>query len=259
MTPTRELAHQLFGVTSELLAGSSQTSGIATDGSNFRSESEKIEKGINVIIATPRRLLEHLKKTTAFIVKDLKTLVLDDAERLLDIDMKVVEQIIELLPKKKQTVLLTTTAISNNTIETLRLKQPIRVGSKDGDKEESIVVESRVQGYVTIAPDKRFLLLFSFVKKFQKKKIVVVLSSTAAVKAYGDILNAMGLPVLDIHGKQTTQKRATTLSEFKGVEQGTLICTDAIVQNLEVRIHALSTVTRASYDENKLVRVNEAD
>lgn len=256
MTPTRELAHQLFGVTSELLAGSSQTSGIATDGSNFRSESEKIEKGINVIIATPRRLLEHLKQTTAFVVKDLKTLVLDDAERLLGIEMKVVEQIIELLPKKKQTVLLTATAISNNTIETLRFKQPIRVGSED---REFIAAKSRVQGYVTIAPDKRFLLLFSFVKKFQKKKTVVVLSSTAAVKAYGDILNAMGLPVLNMHGKQTTQKRATTLSEFKGAEQGTLICTDAIVQNLEVRIHALSAATHVSYDENKLVRVNEAD
>lgn len=192
-------------------------------------------------------------------MKDLKSLVLDDAERLLDTDMKVVEQIIELLPKNKQTILLTTTAISNNTIETLRFKQPIRVGSEDGGKEEFATVESRVQGYVTITPDKRFLLLFSFVKKFQKKKIVVVLSSTAAVKAYGDILNTMGLPVLNIHGKQTTQKQATTLSEFKGAEQGTLICTDAIVQNLEVRIHALSTTAHASYDENKLVRVNEAD
>lgn len=242
MTSTRELAHQLLGVTSELLAGSAQTSGTATDGSNFRSESEKIEKGINIIIATPRRLLEHLKKTTAFVVEDLQTLVLDDSERLLDIKMKeVVEQIIELLPKKKQTVILTTTAIANNITEALYLKEPISIGSEDGDEEELPAPKSRVQGYVTIAPDKRFLLLFSFVKKFQKKKIVVVLSSTAAVKAYGDILNAMGLPVLDIHGKQTTQKRAATLSEFKGAKQGTLICTDA---NLEVCIQALSTITR---------------
>lgn len=259
MTSTRELAHQLLGVTSELLAGSAQTSGTATDGSNFRSESEKIEKGINIIIATPRRLLEHLK-TTAFVVEDLQTLVLDDAERLLDIKTKeVMEQIIELLPKKKQTVILTTTAIPNNITEALCLKEPISIGSGGGDEEELPAAKSRVQGYVTIAPEKRFLLLFSFVKKFQKKKVVVVLSSTAAVKAYGNILNAMGLPVLDIHGKQTTQKRAATLSEFKGAKQGTLICTDAVIQNLEVCIQLLSNITRASYDENKLVRVNEVD
>lgn len=167
-------------------------------------------------------------------MKDLKTLVLDDAERLLDTEMKkVVEQIIELLPEKKQTVLLTTTAISDIT-ETLRLKTPISINSEGGSEGEPPEIEGRVQGYVMIEPDKRFLLLFSFVKKFQKKKVVVIFSSTAAAKAYGDILNAMGLSVFGIHGKQTTQKRATNLSEFKAAEQGTLICTDAIIQSLEV-------------------------
>lgn len=235
LTPTRELAHQLLGVASELLADAVQTAGIATDGSNFRSEAEKLEKGVNVLIATPCRLLEHLKKTTAFIVKDLKTLVLDDTERLLDTETKeVVHQITELLPKNKQTVLLTTAGIGSEVTETLHLKKPVNLQAEEVTGDESAPVEGRIQGYVVIEPEKRFLLLYSFVKKFQKKKVIVVLSSTAAAKGYANVLGAMGLPVLEIHGKQTTQKRAANLSEFKDAEQGTLICTDAVLQSLEV-------------------------
>lgn len=168
-------------------------------------------------------------------MKDLKILVIDDAGRLLDAETKeVMQQIIELLPKKKQTVLLRTTAISDDIIEVLHLKKPISISAEGESEEELPAVEGRVQGYVVIEPDKRFLLLFSFLKKFQKKKVVVVLSSTAAAKAYGNILNAMGLSVLDIHGKQTTQKRAANLVEFKNAEQGTLVCTDVVAQSLEV-------------------------
>lgn len=195
-------------------------------------------------------------------MKDLKILVFDDAERLLDTDTEqVVNQIIELLPKRKQTVILATTALPGHVTETLNLKKPISVNAEGESEEETKVVGDRVQGYVIIEPDKRFLLLFSFLKKFQKKKVIVVMSSTAAAKAYGDILNAMGLLVLNIHGKQTTQKRAANLVEFKNAEQATLVCTDAVVQNLEVctiQSH-FSFPYYPTHDEKKLVRVNEVD
>ena len=60
--------------------------------------------------------------------------------------------------------------------------------------------------------DKRFLLLFSFLKRNQKKKIIVFLSSCNSVKYYAELLNYIDLPVLELHGKQKQQKRTNTFS-----------------------------------------------
>jgi ATP-dependent RNA helicase DDX18/HAS1 len=270
LTPTREVAHQFLGVATELLEDAPQSVGIVTDQANFRAEAEKLTRGINLLIATPSQLLEHLKKTLAFSVKGLHTIILDDCERLMDTKtQESVKQILELLPKKKQIVLLTST--ESSVAEGLPLKKPVTVRAKGTTSSEVVTDASRVQGYVMVSTDKRFILLFSFVKKFQKKKVVVVTSSTAAAKAYGDILNAMDLPVSQMHGKQNSKINASNLAEFNEAEQGTLICTDAVYQTLEVRRHTALTfisfllsvtsnrAVTPHHDENKLVRVNEAD
>jgi ATP-dependent RNA helicase DDX18/HAS1 len=76
-------------------------------------------------------------------------------------------------------------------------------------------------------------------KKFQRKKIIVAVSSTAAAKGYADILSAFGISVFEVHGKQTTRKRATNYSEFKKAKEGTLLCTDAVLRGPEVIRRAL--------------------
>ena len=61
VSPTRELALQIFGVAKDLMAYHSQTFGIVIGGANRRAEAEKLEKGVNLIVATPGRLLDHLE------------------------------------------------------------------------------------------------------------------------------------------------------------------------------------------------------
>ena len=61
ISPTRELALQIFGVVKELMAGHSQTFGIVMGGANRRAEGDKLVKGVNLIVATPGRLLDHLE------------------------------------------------------------------------------------------------------------------------------------------------------------------------------------------------------
>jgi len=61
ITPTRELALQIFGVAKELMAHHSQTFGIVMGGANRRGEAEKLAKGVNLLVATPGRLLDHLQ------------------------------------------------------------------------------------------------------------------------------------------------------------------------------------------------------
>ena len=100
ISPTRELALQIFGVAKELLKYHHQTFGIVMGGANRKAEAEKLQKGVNLIIATPGRLLDHLQNTKGFLFKNLKALIIDEADRILEIGFEEeMNQIVKLLPK----------------------------------------------------------------------------------------------------------------------------------------------------------------
>jgi ATP-dependent RNA helicase DDX18/HAS1 len=85
VSPTRELALQIFGVARELMSNHSQTFGILIGGANRSAEAEKLRKGLNLIIATPGRLLDHLHNTQGFVFKNLRSLIIDEADRILEV------------------------------------------------------------------------------------------------------------------------------------------------------------------------------
>lgn len=103
ISPTRELAMQTFGVLKELMKHHHHTYGLVMGGASRQTEAQKLEKGINILVATPGRLLDHMQNTRNFLYKNLQCLVIDEADRILDIgfeeDMK---QIIKLIPSNKK-------------------------------------------------------------------------------------------------------------------------------------------------------------
>jgi len=132
------------------------------------------------------------------------------------------------LPKKRKTALFSADTIDETVVETLHFRSPHRVQADDQAEQQPEPAEGQVQGYVLIKPEKRFLLLHSFLKKFSRKKIIVVFSSTSAARYYAELLSILGLKVCQVHAKQTTQQRASNYSRFKATQEGVLICTDAI-------------------------------
>ena len=238
VSPTRELALQIFGVARELMAHHSQTYGIVIGGANRRAEAEKLAKGVNLLIATPGRLLDHLQNTQGFVFKNLKALIIDEADRILEIGFEdEMRQIVKILPKdERQTMLFSAT-------QTTKVEDLARISLRPGPlyinvdhQKEHSTVEGLEQGYVVCDSDKRFLLLFSFLKRNLKKKIIVFFSSCACVKYHAELLNYIDLPVLDLHGKQKQQKRTNTFFEFCNAKQGTLICTDVAARGLDVSL-----------------------
>ena len=236
MSPTRELALQIFGVARELMAHHSQTYGIVIGGANRRAEAEKLMKGVNLLIATPGRLLDHLQNTQGFIFKNLKTLIIDEADRILEVGFEdEMRQIVRILPtEERQTMLFSAT-------QTTKVEDLARISLRPGPlyinvdhRKEHSTVAGLEQGYVLCEADKRFLLLFSFLKRNLKKKIIVFFSSCACVKYHAELLNYIDLPVLELHGKQKQQKRTNTFFEFCNAKQGTLICTDVAARGLDI-------------------------
>lgn len=165
------------------MANHSQTYGIVIGGANRRAEAEKLAKGVNLIIATPGRLLDHLQNTSGFVFKNIKALVIDEADRILEVGFEdEMRQIVKILPKEeRQTMLFSAT-------QTTKVEDLARISLRPGPlyinvdhKKEHSTVEGLEQGYVICDSDKRFLLLFSFLKKNLNKKVIVFFSSCNCV------------------------------------------------------------------------------
>lgn len=218
------------------MAHHSQTFGIVIGGANRRAEAEKLVKGVNLLIATPGRLLDHLQNTQGFVYKNIKALIIDEADRILEVGFEdEMRQIIKILPKdERQTMLFSAT-------QTTKVEDLARISLRPGPlyinvdhRKEHSTVEGLEQGFIVCQPDMRFRLLFTFLKKHPKKKIIVFFSSCNCVKYYAELLNYIDLPVLDLHGKQKQQKRTNTFFEFCNAKQGTLICTDVAARGLDI-------------------------
>ncbi|XP_016410199.1 ATP-dependent RNA helicase DDX18-like isoform X2 [Sinocyclocheilus rhinocerous] len=235
LSPTRELAMQTYGVLKELMTHHVHTYGLIMGGSNRSAEAQKLANGVNILVATPGRLLDHLQNTPGFMFKNLQCLIIDEADRILEVGFEEeLKQIIKLLPKKRQTMLFSAT--QTRKVEDLARislkKEPLYVGVDDN--KDTATVEGLEQGYVVCPSEKRFLLLFTFLKKNRKKKLMVFFSSCMSVKFHYELLNYIDLPVMAIHGKQKQTKRTTTFFQFCNADSGILLCTDVAARGLDI-------------------------
>ncbi|TFK41373.1 DEAD-domain-containing protein [Crucibulum laeve] len=236
VSPTRELALQIFGVAKDLMQFHSQTYGIVIGGANRRAEADKLVKGVNLIVATPGRLLDHLENTKGFVFRNLKALVIDEADRILEIGFEEeMKKIISILPNENRQSMLFSATQTTKVTDLARISLrpgPVHI---DVDKEEETsTVSTLSQGYVVCPSDRRFLLLFTFLKKNLKKKVIVFFSSCNSVKYHAELLNYIDVPVLDLHGKQKQQKRTNTFFEFINAESGILLSTDVAARGLDI-------------------------
>ncbi|KAB0357741.1 hypothetical protein FD754_001897, partial [Muntiacus muntjak] len=230
LSPTRELAMQTFGVLKELMTHHVHTYGLIMGGSNRSAEAQKLANGINIVVATPGCLLDHMQNTPGFMYKNLQCLVIDEADRILDVGFEEqitlwlihINQIIKLLPTRRQTMLFSATQ-TRKVEDLVRIslkKEPLYVGVDD-DKANA-TVDGLEQGYVVCPSEKRFLLLFTFLKKNQKKKLTVFFSSCKSVKYHYELLNYIDLP------------RTTTYFQFCNADSGILLCTDVAARRLDI-------------------------
>ncbi|KAG6524362.1 hypothetical protein ZIOFF_014270 [Zingiber officinale] len=223
--PTRELAIQTHAVAKDLLQHHSQSLGLVIGGAGRRGEAEHLAKGVNLLVATPGRLLDHLQNTKGFIYKSLMFLIIDEADRILEANFEEdMKQIFKRLPK----VCYLVEDFANLSFK----EKPVYVGVDDG--RSKVTVEGLQQGYCVVPSNKRFLVLYAFLKRNFSKKIMVFFSSCNSVKYHSELLRYIHVDCLDIHGKQKQQKRTSTFFEFCKAEKGILLCTDVAARGLDI-------------------------
>jgi ATP-dependent RNA helicase DDX18/HAS1 len=179
LTPTRELATQLYDVAKDLLAFNKKTCSLIIGGNYRKGEAKKLVKGANLLIATPGRLLDHLKNTENFNYKNLCMLIIDEADAILKIGFEEeLKEILQMLPEERQTLLFSATLTPKvENLVTLSLNNPEYINIKS-----KIDTKQLDQGYLVIDPEKKFLFLYTFIKKRSDKKIMVFFSSCYEVQ-----------------------------------------------------------------------------
>ncbi|XP_010547561.1 PREDICTED: DEAD-box ATP-dependent RNA helicase 27 [Tarenaya hassleriana] len=233
--PTRELAIQTYGVAKELLKYHSQTVGKVIGGENRKKEAEIIVKGVNLLVATPGRLLDHLENTNGFIFKNLKFLVMDEADRILEQNFEEdMKKIIKLLPKVRQAALFSATQTTKvEDLARVSLTSPIYIDVDQGRLK--VTSEGLEQGYCVVSSAKRLIFLLTFLKRYNgKKKIMVFFSTCKSTKFHAELCRYIKIDCLEIRRGIDQSKRTSTFFQFVKAEKGILLCTNVAARGLDI-------------------------
>eukprot|EP00997_Jenningsia_sp_PLL12_P009187 NODE_60_length_2797_cov_89.671397_g56_i0.p1 GENE.NODE_60_length_2797_cov_89.671397_g56_i0~~NODE_60_length_2797_cov_89.671397_g56_i0.p1 ORF type:complete len:380 (+),score=104.40 NODE_60_length_2797_cov_89.671397_g56_i0:1651-2790(+) len=213
----------------------SHTHTMVFGGQSPKTEVDKLTKGANVLVATPGRLMDHLQNTRSFVYKNLLALVIDEADHLLKQGFEEeMRSIVNILPKTRQTMLFSATQ-TTKVQDLIRLSfanAPTYIGVKESN--EPFTVSTLTQGYAVVPAELRFLLLYTFLKKYTGKKIIVFFAACAEVQFFGELLNYIDVPCWDLHGKHTQARRTKTFLQFKNSTTGVMLCTDVAARGLDI-------------------------
>ncbi|NXJ59115.1 DDX10 helicase, partial [Rostratula benghalensis] len=234
ISPTRELAYQTFKVLRKVGRNHEFSAGLVIGGKDLKEESERIHH-INMLICTPGRLLQHMDETSYFYASDLQMLILDEADRILDMGFAdTMNAIIENLPKKRQTLLFSATQTKSvKDLARLSLKDPEYVWVHE--KAKFSTPATLDQSYIVCELQQKVNMLYSFLRSHLKKKTIVFFASCKEVQYLFRVFCKLqpGLPVLALHGKQHQMKRMEVYTCFVRKKAAVLFATDIAARGLD--------------------------
>ncbi|PWZ33706.1 DEAD-box ATP-dependent RNA helicase 18 [Zea mays] len=252
ISPTRELSSQIFNVAQPFFATLNGVSSmLLVGGLDIKAELKKVEEeGANILVGTPGKLFD-IMHTDALEYKNLEILILDEADRLLDMGFqKHINFILSMLPKLRRTGLFSATqtkAVAD--LSKAGLRNPIRVEvkteakstSKDAGQQElgpSITPLGLRLEYMICEASKKSSQLVDFLVQNSGKKIMVYFATCACVDYWAVVLplikSLKGSPIIAYHGKMKQSLREKALASFSALSSGVLVCTDVAARGLDI-------------------------
>lgn len=234
ISPTRELAYQTFEVLRKVGKNHDFSAGLIIGGKDLKHEAERINN-INILVCTPGRLLQHMDETICFHATNLQMLVLDEADRILDMGFAdTMNAIIENLPKKRQTLLFSATQTKSvKDLARLSLKNPEYVWVHE--KAKYSTPATLEQNYIVCELPQKISVLYSFLRSHLKKKSIVFFSSCKEVQYLYRVFCRLrpGISILALHGRQQQMRRMEVYNEFVHKRAAVLFATDIAARGLD--------------------------
>ena len=271
LLPTRELAVQSYNLFQELCKSFVRiVPGLIIGGEKRKAEKARLRKGINIIVATPGRLLDHIATTKCLQFDKVSYVVLDEADRLLDLgfEKKIAEILTQLNAQCKtnrQNILVSATLHSGvQNLASISLTNPTFVDAskesvhlnadldlptkKDNVHASKLVIPDSLRQHFVIVPGKlRLMALTAFILQTAliegTGKMIVFLSSRKSVEFHHQVLSSILIPdyisdehfrIFKLHGRMLQQERHEMFQKFKESNRGVLISTDVAARGLDL-------------------------
>lgn len=235
VSPTRELAIQIFDVLYKIgKCGHLFAAGLVIGGKSLQEEQHALAR-MNIVVCTPGRILQHLSQTAAFSVDNLQMLVLDEADRILDMGFqRDVDAIVDYLPSTRQTLLFSATQTKRvSDLARLSLRDPEYVSVHEAAT--SATPKTLQQNYVVTPLPSKLDTLWSFIQASKKSKLLIFLSSGKQVRFVYEAFRKMqpGIPLLHLHGRQKQTARLDITNKFAAAKHSCLFATDVVARGLD--------------------------
>ena len=246
-SPTCLQAVQIFEVLRSIGDYHPFSAGLVIGGKNLKDEKDRLNR-MNILVATPGRLLQHMDQTIGFECDNLQLLVLDEADRILDMGFaKALNAILGHLPKSRQTLLFSATQTSSvQDLARLSLKDPVYVSTRESDDgvihntingtyKENPTPKNLEQHYIITPLPQKLSMLFSFIKTHLQSKLLVFFSTCKQVRFTYETFCKLhpGVPLLHLHGKQKQFKRIEIFQKFTRSKHVVLFATDIAARGLD--------------------------
>ena len=234
LSPTRELAIQIFEVLRKIGRYHTFSAGLVIGGKSLQEERERLGR-MNILVCTPGRMLQHMDQNASFEIDNLQMLVLDEADRILDMGFQAtVDAIVEHLPKERQSLLFSATQTKRvSDLARLSLRDPEYVSVHE--KADSSTPSNLQQHYVLTPLPEKLDTLWSFIRANSKSKILVFLSSGKQVRFVYESFRHLqpGIPLLHLHGRQKQTARLAITTKFAATKNSCLFATDVVARGLD--------------------------
>lgn len=187
----------------------------------------------HIVVATPGRLLDHLEKTKGFSLQRLKYLVLDEADRMLDLDFSsILDKILKFIPRERRTYLFSATMSSKvESLQRASLKDPVRI-SVSSNKYQT--VSTLQQNYLFIPHMHKDTYLIYLVNEFAGKSVIIFTRQVHETQRLSILLRSLGFGAIPLHGQLSQSSRLGALNKFRAGMRDILVATDVAARGLDI-------------------------
>ncbi|MED6133020.1 DEAD-box ATP-dependent RNA helicase 28 [Stylosanthes scabra] len=235
LTPTRELAVQVHSMIEKLAQFTDIRCCLVVGGLSTKVQEAALRSMPDIVVATPGRMIDHLRNSMSVDLDDLAVLILDEADRLLELGFSAeIHELVRMCPKKRQTMLFSATMTEEvNELIKLSLTKPVRLSADPSAKRPAALTEEVVRIRRLREANQEAVLLAMCSKTFTSK--VIVFSGTKqAAHRLKIIFGLAGLKAAELHGNLTQAQRLEALEQFRKQEVDFLIATDVAARGLDI-------------------------
>ena len=232
LLPTRELADQVAQQIKLYAKYTNLRSAVVFGGMDMKPQTLELKKGVEVLVATPGRLLDHIEAKNA-VLNQVEYVVLDEADRMLDIGfLPDLQRILSYLPKSRTTLLFSATFSPEiKRLASSYLQDPVTIEVARSNATASTVE----QRFYSVGEDDKRRALHQVLKTRGMKQAFVFVNSKLGCARLARSLEREGLKTAALHGDKSQDERLKALESFKKGEVDLLVCTDVAARGLDIK------------------------